>query len=614
MPSLEEQEVRCVKRKRSRWIQADPKCWSRNLEKAKRISGLPYVSSKGTKQAPKNPKPADCSLCKYSCNTKFTDDDRQKLCRFYWQLDYTRKKDFIIKHVKCGEVKSRRPRNEKYTPRSNTKSYFFSKDDVEIRVCQHFFCKTLNISNIPILNAFKSVNEFGNYTGTDSRGKSVPKNKTPPEIIQKIKDHIESFPVTESHYTRKSTKRQYLDCTLNIAKMHNLFLEKCKENNEQGVSLVTYRRIFCTHFNLSFFKPKKDQCLQCSTYQKSDNKEKAKLEENYKSHIARKNAAYEAKNADKERSKNDPTFCSITCDLQSVLHIPCSDVSITYYLRKLNLYNFTIYEAEPPNNAYCYFWTETNGKRGSCEIGTCLGIYIDSLPSNVEHVTIFSDTCGGQNRNIQVAAFLLHLVAVHPTLKTIEQKFLESGHSFMEADSMHSAIESRRKNLEICSPHEWENVFRSARKKNPYKTKELTYKDFLDLKTLAHTTINNSRMNQARQKVNWLKIKCLKYEKQNIDVISYRYDYNEEYKDIPIKQFCSRKNRKETLHVFEAGISTLYQRQLPITEAKKKDLLTFCKKNLIPPNLHSWYDNLPSSKTLKEVTPLIHSEEEYSDS
>ena len=132
---------------------------------------------------------------------------------------------------------------------------------------------------------------------------------------------------------------------------------------------------------------------------------------------------------------------TVTFDLQSVLQIPSSEVSLLYYKRKLNMYNLTTYEGVQPNRGFCLAWTEISGNHGSCEIGSCLLWYITNrLPPHVKHLSLFSDTCGGQNRNIQVASLFLNLVQV-TELSIIEQKFLESGHLYMECDSMHSAIE-----------------------------------------------------------------------------------------------------------------------------------------------------------------------------
>ncbi|XP_072399595.1 uncharacterized protein [Diabrotica undecimpunctata] len=309
--------------------------------------------------------------------------------------------------------------------------------------------------------------------------------------------------------------------------MHGLFLEDCQRNNMPKVSSITYRRIFCKEYNFSFFKPKKDQCMTCSEYEKAAPEERTKLEQKYQMHLERKDAAMKEKEADKQRATDENGFISISCDMQSVLHIPTSEISLLYYLRKLNLYNFTIYESAPPNDAFCYFWTEVNGKRGSCEIGTCLSLYIQSLTENrknVMHLTIFSDTCGGQNRNIQVAAVLLHTVQCHPTLDVIEQKFMESGHSYMEVDSMHSSIETAKHKIDIFSVHEYENIFRMARKnrkgdKSAYKTREIEHNEFLDLKKLAQMMIINKNKDFEGNTVNWLNVKCFRYQKQLPNVI-----------------------------------------------------------------------------------------------
>jgi len=59
------------------------------------------------------------------------------------------------------------------------------------------------------------------------------------------------------------------------------------------------------------------------------------------------------------------------------------------------------------------------------------------LPDSVDEVIIYSDTCGGQNRNRHMAALLLYAVQM-TKLKIINQKFLERGHTYMEVDSMHA--------------------------------------------------------------------------------------------------------------------------------------------------------------------------------
>ncbi|CAH1107394.1 unnamed protein product [Psylliodes chrysocephalus] len=108
--------------------------------------------------------------------------------------------------------------------------------------------------------------------------------------------------------------------------MYNLFMEKCNENQSIGVSMITYRRIFGTEYNMSFFKPKKDQCSTCNEYQKASTEEKLSLKLKYKEHLQRKEASMKNKEEDKKRAASDKSFKSITCDMQSVLQIPISQL------------------------------------------------------------------------------------------------------------------------------------------------------------------------------------------------------------------------------------------------------------------------------------------------
>ena len=82
--------------------------------------------------------------------------------------------------------------------------------------------------------------------------------------------------------------------------------------------------------------------------------------------------------------------------------------SLLYFSRKLCIYNLCIDEAFPPKTGFYYCWSEVEGNRGSNEIGTCMHKWLEQLPSAIKEVFLFSDTCGGQNRNQNVAALLLY--------------------------------------------------------------------------------------------------------------------------------------------------------------------------------------------------------------
>lgn len=58
-------------------------------------------------------------------------------------------------------------------------------------------------------------------------------------------------------------------------------------------------------------------------------------------------------------------------------------------------------------------WDETEGKRGSIEIATCVFKYIMAHPE-IQHVNVMSDSYGGQQKNFHFSAMCLHAVKVHP--------------------------------------------------------------------------------------------------------------------------------------------------------------------------------------------------------
>lgn len=145
-------------------------------------------------------------------------------------------------------------------------------DECKVEVCKKTFLGILDIGEKTVTYTLnKKRNPF---TSTDNRGKHVPKNKISDKDKDPIREHIRSFPKTESHYCRKSTQREYLDSSLSIRKMYNLYIEKCKEDHKDAQKFWFYDKIFATEFNLGFHKPKKDVCSFCAAYGKMSEKEK----------------------------------------------------------------------------------------------------------------------------------------------------------------------------------------------------------------------------------------------------------------------------------------------------------------------------------------------------
>lgn len=157
-------------------------------------------------------------------------------------------------------------------------------------------------------------------------------------------------------------------------------------------------------------------------------------------------------------------------DVQALLAAPKSNVSSLYYKSKLNVHNFCAFNLKT-KEAYCFLWNETEGGVSAEEFASILThLLVDKvlpqMPTGTmqEKIIFHSDGCAAQNRNVTVSNALINLAMIKNI--TIEQKYLEVGHTQMEVDSMHASIEKKLRNKIINVPAEYIDICRSARK-NP---------------------------------------------------------------------------------------------------------------------------------------------------
>ncbi|XP_070182460.1 uncharacterized protein [Littorina saxatilis] len=602
VPSMTNVYVTPPKKQRGRKRTAKPDSWKRNVRKKLRLTGHEYMNTKGKKVEAKQVGQLDCSKCKYKCSENFSTLEKQNIFESFYKLaNYDRQKDFICHHVVQKKTRRYLDDDDKTVEnkRSVRRSFFFTAatTDKKVQVCKRFFEATLAISHSYINHAL-TKSAGGTFSGTDGRGKSTPANKTPEATRQRVKDHIQSFPTVESHYCRKNTGRLYLDSKLNVNQMYNMYETECEKEGITPVSASLYRDIFNKEFNLSFHKPKKDQCLLCNVYKdaKRENNLTPELEQEYKEHIERKQEARLEKEIDKKAAQERDDTYAATFDMQAVLPIPSDPTSITYYKRKLSMYNLSVFSLGD-KAASCYMWTEVEGHRGSNEVGTCLYKHLESLPRSVNHAIFYSDTCTGQNRNQFIVSALHHAVQNIPNIEIIDQKFLESGHSQMECDSMHAAIERASHGVKVHLPRDWITVAGCARKSgDPYTVISLDHESFHNFKEVCRNTMRNTKTNINGQRVNWLKIKWLRVTKGDGDTIFYKYRMGEPFQLLKIKG-TSRRGRPQ---VTSMGLPSLYHSQLPISVSKKKDLVDMCNAGVIGKECKDFYKDLKTSTDTKD--------------
>ena len=525
-------------------------------------------------------------------------------------MTYERKRDYICRCIEVTTTEKRKQNLRSY--KQNSRAYFLPLHEERIRMCKQFFLRTLAISD-KLVRCTPSRKKHGTFAGEDGRGKHPPANKTGETKREYVKQHIESFPAVDSHYKRKETRRKILAHGLSINKMYDLYLGKIKDEGKEHlqVSSYVYRDIFCKEYNISFHKPKKDLCEYCNKYQQKKETGTANEQDRieYEQHQERRETARLEKEKDKNIAKADKSVFVATFDLQAVLYTPCSSVSKVYYKRKLNCYNLTIFSLSD-KKGQCYLWDETNGRRGSSEIGTCVITHIKCLPSTIRHVILYSDCCTGQNRNQYLAAGLLHTVVAHPTVEVIEQKFLESGHTEMECDSMHSTIEHAKAGAAIYIPDYWDTPIHYARRRNPYTVVPLRFDNFYNLTEFAKEECSSFKTDIEGSRVNWMKVKVVKVSKAHPTQVHVKQSFTDpEFKVIDV--FKPTRGRPS---IAKKPLKQKYLEKLPVSVQKKNDLLSLCDSLIIPARYREFYDALPTNKTATDHLPEPDVQEEELDS
>lgn len=583
------------KAKMGRKRKAVPEEWRKNKAKLLRNCGKAYIStSKSQKQMPERQiKPTCTEKCTLKCYNKINEENRQLIFMNYWKMgDLDNQRQFINNHVTAIKPKYRYIR-EGSTRKDYNHAFHFEVNREIIRVCKTFFKNTLGISDRPIRTviSMQKNSTVGGFPTDDKRGIHGKHNKLDTVIIDGIKEHINSIPRIESHYCRASTSREYVEGGLSIAQLHRDYVTKCRTENVAHADYQIYYNIFTKEYNISFWSPKKDQCEDCAAYNNAEDKEPLKTK--YDSHLEEKDLVRKEKDFDKENSNGK----SITAvyDLQAVMPCPRGDVSNFYYISKLNVLNFTIYELGS-KDVNCYVWHEGEGARGVNEIGSCVLSYLRSLQDKTKddfEVIFYSDNCCGQQKNKYMIAMYIYAVTNLENLTSITHKFLIKGHSQNEGDSAHSVIErniSRSlKSAPIYVPEQYITLIRTAKKKgNPYKVHELNHENFLDIKEIADSIGSNYSVNEDREKVKMGDIKVIRAEKMHNDRFFYKCSYKEElFKTIMIKTRASKIKKNVC-----SELQPLYSKKLPVSDSKKASILTLIDKNIIPRFYKNFYENL----------------------
>lgn len=611
------------------------------MKKKRFQAGLSYEKKDGTIIPAKTMGPSCGENCRFKCEMNISLQDRSDQFAEYYRCENASAKwQFIINHSEAltpattsQVAKKNRIATRKYFlvsrkgGKSHEENYHEEKnhesmedhnekeeqaqDGKKVRVCQKMFANTLGISQQVITTAFKKFNPISLLAEEDKRGKFTRKlSENKKNMKNSVYNHIESYAKRAEigHYGRKNSKRMYLEQNLSVSKMYNKYEEEYNESlnghdlaieENQKATERQYRDMFNEEFNMSFNKPKKDLCDDCQAFENCTPQEKSLRKESQDKHIALKEVARNAKDADKLTAINSSTTVAAVFDFEKVLVSPKCEAGTFYYMRKLSVMNFTVYNLAT-REATCYVWDETIGKKGGHEVASCLLKYVTSeIQKGKDTFLFWSDNCGPQNKNSMV--FSLYQWMAKNFHINITHRFLIKGHTQNEGDNVHSKIETHTRHMDIFAPSMWYEQIFLASKKRKYSVIEMTINDFLSFDSISKPLSKARNVNN--ENVGWAQIIELTVTSQNPMQIQYRHEYggnqflinlapSEETEQPP------KRGRKRKIHEFPnpTDFEMSHKSLIPLKKDKYKDLQILCDKMLIPSKYHDFYKNLPCEK------------------
>ena len=282
--------------------------------------------------------------------------------------------------------------------------------------------------------------------------------------------------------------------------------------------------------SLPLHSPKTDTFKTCNSYKVQTNAEKdeatlVQLHGEWELHLRKAKRAYQQLKEDTALSKSDANTMVVTFDLQQSFPTPVLTTNVVFYKRQLWTYNLGIHDCRS-DSGHMFVWHEGIASRGSHDIGSCILRYIKDTSPTATHLITFSDSCGGQNRNVYMLSLWLYMVASSDYPFTTTDQNLGVGHSYHPNDRDFGSIETaRRKTNHLYVPHDWSELILNARRQNPFTVTEMTQEDFVSFEPVSKVFINH-KINTVKGKVEWLKIKWIRVTKEKPLQFQYRHSLN----------------------------------------------------------------------------------------
>ena len=307
-------------------------------------------------------------------------------------------------------------------------------------VCKNMFVRTLGKRTDGFLTAFfraaskrSGAEVFADHRGGDTRRR--------PWIESEVKAQIDSYHPQISHYTREhAPHRRYFEATLSVRK---LFTDYLSSHPLAKISYETYRQIFKRQ-RITFGTPAADLFDLCNWGERHLKERhgpnmpacvdcgKLGLHQRF---VVTGRAEYAH-----DKAADIPSSTAIfAVDMQKILLLPVMRGKEYFFVSRLVCFNETFASIRNANDI-CVLWHEAIAGRNGANVASAFAQVILTLSGGIQDFVFWADNCAPQNKNWTLYSTFLQLVNSEDGPTSIIIKYLEPGHTFMKADSLHGCI------------------------------------------------------------------------------------------------------------------------------------------------------------------------------
>jgi hypothetical protein len=292
----------------------------------------------------------------------------------------------------------------------------------------------------------------------------------------------------------------------------------------------------------------------------------------------------------------------LTFDFQQNLPVPTLKNSDMFYARLLWTYNFGIHNCAD-DSACMHLWSESEAKRGSSEVCSCLEHYLDTHESRTRHLVLFTDGCGGQNKNKIMFAYLLRLIKLKK-FDRIDHFFLTRGHTFLPNDRDFGVIEKFKRGEMAYVPKDYAGIIGRARTSNPFETVNIETQDICDYMAFSRGNLKttmlkdvNSNTNAKIRSIMWYsygKSEVRNVEEGTLSLVDHQDEIWGRYTLNELENWMRFQPLKRINDLTKNVEAKYAENQVQIKHAKYKDLMEkVVNKGVLPEEHRLFFTQLP---------------------